>query len=577
MALAVRSACVRPAAALRAPALRAPAARLAARPALGRPAPRRAAPPPPAASAAAAAAAPAPVSPAAWPGAKPAPLAASLALGLALRFLVPAPAGISPQGWSLLAIFTSTIAGLVLEPLPVGAWAFLSVTAAVATGTLPFAAAFGAFTNDVIWLIVVSFFFAKGFEKTGLGERVAQLFVRAFGRSTLGLAYSLAVAEAALAPAMPSTTARAGGVFMPIIASLAASAGSKPSACTNCTDVCAALDQFNSLSAIESVFSLSPATHPPTNAADDPSRTRLGAFLVATQLQSSVHSSALFLTAAAQNLLCLKIAAEMGVAIPNAWVTWFKAALVPALLGLIITPAIMYRAFPPEVKETPEAPRLAAARLEAMGPMSRDERVMLGTMAGAVALWVAGDALGVAPVTTAMLGLCALLLSGVLTWRECLTLPAAWDTLFWFAVLVGMSGQLNALGVIAHFAAAAGAPLAAAGLAWPAAFALLNGAYFLLHYLFASQTAHVGALYSAFLAMMLAAGVPGVAAALALGFMSNLFGSLTHYGSGQAAVYYGAGFLDLKEVFKYGALMGAISFALWMGTGMVWWRIGGLF
>lgn len=329
------------------------------------------------------------------------------------------------------------------------------------------------------------------------------------------------------------------------------------------------------LDALHLCLSLSP-THPPT-CADDPSRTRLGAFLVATQLQSSVHSSALFLTAAAQNLLCLKIAAEMGVAIPNAWVTWFKAALVPALLGLIITPAIMYRAFPPEVKETPEAPRLAAKRLEAMGPMSRDERVMLGTMAGAVALWVAGDALGVAPVTTAMLGLCALLLSGVLTWRECLTLPAAWDTLFWFAVLVGMSGQLNALGVIAHFAAAAGAPLAAAGLAWPAAFALLNGAYFLLHYLFASQTAHVGALYSAFLAMMLAAGVPGVAAALALGFMSNLFGSLTHYGSGQAAVYYGAGFLDLKEVFKYGAMMGAISFVLWMGTGMVWWRVGGLF
>lgn len=52
-------------------------------------------------------------------------------------------------------------AGLVLEPLPVGAWAFLSVTVAVFTKTLTFAQAFTAFTNDVIWLIVVSFFFAK--------------------------------------------------------------------------------------------------------------------------------------------------------------------------------------------------------------------------------------------------------------------------------------------------------------------------------------------------------------------------------------------------------------------------------
>jgi DASS family divalent anion:Na+ symporter len=41
--------------------------------------------------------------------------------------------------------------------------------------------------------------------------------------------------------------------------------------------------------------------------------------------------------------------------------------------------------------------------------------------------------------------------------------------------------------------------------------------------------------------MMVATGVPPVIAAISLGFMSNLFGSITHFGSGQAAVYYGAG------------------------------------
>lgn len=156
-------------------------------------------------------------------GAKPVPFLAAVGLGLVLRFLVPIPVGITVQAWTLLSIFVSTIAGgvvcrwgcwrmgrghlarhaaalgsleqqpaagcgciaacgirehprpflpnstpptlpppgLVLEPLPVGAWAFLSVTTAIATKTLPFAAAFSAFTNDVIWLIVVSFFFAR--------------------------------------------------------------------------------------------------------------------------------------------------------------------------------------------------------------------------------------------------------------------------------------------------------------------------------------------------------------------------------------------------------------------------------
>ena len=72
--------------------------------------------------------------------------------------------------------------------------------------------------------------FLQGFEKTGLGKRVATIFVKWFGKSTLGLAYGLAAAEALLAPAMPSTTARAGGIFMPIINSLSRTAGSMPGA-----------------------------------------------------------------------------------------------------------------------------------------------------------------------------------------------------------------------------------------------------------------------------------------------------------------------------------------------------------
>ena len=65
------------------------------------------------------------------------------------------------------------------------------------------------------------------------------------------------------------------------------------------------------------------------------------------QFQGSVHTSALFLTAAAQNLLCLKLATEMGVVISSPWVTWLKGAFAPALLGLLVTPFIMYKVNPP--------------------------------------------------------------------------------------------------------------------------------------------------------------------------------------------------------------------------------------
>ncbi|XVF67249.1 hypothetical protein PTKIN_Ptkin10aG0105400 [Pterospermum kingtungense] len=437
-------------------------------------------------------------------GAKLLPFIISISIGLFLRFVVPRPVEVTPQAWQLLAIFLSTIAGLVLSPLPVGAWAFLGLTTSIVTRTLPFATAFGAFTNDIIWLIVISFFFARGFVKTGLGDRIATYFVKWLGKSTLGLSYGLTLSEALIAPAMPSTTARAGGVFLPIIKSLSLSAGSRPG---------------------------------------DPSSRKLGSYLVQSQFQCSANSSALFLTAAAQNLLCLKLAEELGIIVSSPWVSWFKAASLPALVALLATPLILYTLYPPETKDTPEAPAMAAKKLEHMGPVRRNEWIMVGTMLLAVTLWVCGETFGIPSVVAAMIGLSILLLLGVLDWDDCLSEKSAWDTLAWFAVLVGMAGQLTNLGIVSWMSGCVAKILQCLSLSWPAAFAVLQASYFFIHYLFASQTGHVGALYSAFLAMHLAAGVPGVLAALALAYNTNLFGALTHYSSGQAAVYYGGVFL----------------------------------
>ncbi|KAG5015995.1 hypothetical protein JHK82_021670 [Glycine max] len=471
-------------------------------------------------------------------GAKPIPFIISISIGLIVRFLVPKPVQVTPEAWQLLSIFLSTIAGLVLSPLPVGAWAFLGLTASVVTKTLTFTEAFGAFTNEVIWLIVISFFFARGFVKTGLGDRIATFFVKWMGKSTLGLSYGLTFSEVLIAPAMPSTTARAGGVFLPIIKSLSLSAGSEPAS---------------------------------------PTSKKLGAYLIQNQFQSAGNSSALFLTAAAQNLLCLKLAEELGVIVPNPWVTWFKAASLPAIVCLLLTPLILYKLYPPVIKDTPEAPALAAKKLESMGPVTKNEWIMVGTMLLAVSLWIFGDTIGIASAVAAMIGLSILLLLGVLDWNDCLNEKSAWDTLAWFAILVGMASQLTNLGIVSWMSDCVADNLRSFSLSWPASLAVLQAAYFFIHYLFASQTGHVGALYSAFLAMHRAAGVPGILAALALGYNTNLFGAITHYSSGQAAVYYGAGYVDLPDIFKMGFIMAFINAIIWGGVGSVWWKFLGLY
>ncbi|KAK1417605.1 hypothetical protein QVD17_26735 [Tagetes erecta] len=471
-------------------------------------------------------------------GAKILPLAISIGIGLVVRFIIPKPLEITDQAWQLLSIFLSTIAGLVLSPLPVGAWAFLGLTMTILTDTLSFSTAFNAFSNEVIWLIVISFFFARGFVKTGLGDRIATYFVKWLGKSTLGLSYGLTLSETLIAPAMPSTTARAGGVFLPIIKSLSVSAGSMP---------------------------------------NDPSAKKLGSYLIQSQFQNAGNSSALFLTAAAQNLLCLQLAGELGVVVADPWIEWFTAASLPAFVSLLLTPYILYKIYPPETKDTPDAPAMAAKKLELMGPVTTNEWVMIGTMFLAVSLWVFGDAIGISSVLTAMIALSILLLLGVLEWDDCLKESSAWDTLAWFAVLVGMASQLTELGIVKWVADYVAVILQSSSLSWPVAFVVLQAVYFLVHYMFASQTGHVGALYSAFLAMHVAAGVPRVLAALVLAYNTNLFGALTHYSSGQAAVYFGAGYVDLPDIFKIGLIMACVNALTWAVVGGFWWKFLGLY
>ena len=134
------------------------------------------------------------------------------------------------------------------------------------------------------------------------------------------------------------------------------------------------------------IHMLLPFPPPPTPAG--PTASRLGRYLTTVQLQASSFSSCLYMTGAAQNLLCLKLAAELGVSIANPFVTWIKVACVPCILMLLASPVVIYKLSPPGIQDTPEAPVQASEKLQAMGPMSTEQQIMLATLLGAVTLWV---------------------------------------------------------------------------------------------------------------------------------------------------------------------------------------------
>ena len=116
---------------------------------------------------------------------------------------------------------------MLIGSFPLLTSALLAVAAVVLTGTISPVKAFAGFANASVLLVVIAFLVAIAVVKSGLGRRISLFMVSWFGRSSLGLAYSIVITDALIAPGFPSNTAR-GGVLFPIVLSVARGSGSRP-------------------------------------------------------------------------------------------------------------------------------------------------------------------------------------------------------------------------------------------------------------------------------------------------------------------------------------------------------------
>lgn len=465
----------------------------------------------------------------------------TVVIGILLWFC-PIPEGVTPEAWHLFAIFVSTILGIILKAAPMGTMCMIAVglTAffqllAPGNAGQSITLSLKGFGDKVIWLIGISFFIARGFIKTGLGNRIAYLFIRAFGKSTLGLAYGLGLADLVLAPAIPSNTARGGGIIYPIMKSMAMNFGSDPT--------------------------------------KEETKKKVGSFLTLNCYYLNLITSAMFLTGTASNPMCQKFAADIGINI--SWMNWAVGGFVPGALAFLLTPLVLYKIYPPELKKTGNAPKIAAQKLREMGKLTLPEKLMLVTFFILLFLWITGDLFTIDATTTAFIGLAILLLTSVLTWEDVKSEKGAWDTIVWFAVLVMMASSLNTLGFIGWFSDLVKAQMG--GIDWHYAYPLIVIVYFFSHYIFASATAHVAAMYAALLGVGVSLGVPPMLLALTLGYMGSIYGTLTHYGHGPAPVFFGSGYVELKSWWTYGLIIGLFLLAIYLVVGTTWLSIIGYF
>jgi len=453
-------------------------------------------------------------------------------IGLVLWFL-PAPAGLALKAWHMFAVFVATIAGIMTAPLPMAAVAIIGATVGVLVGVVSFADVTRSTGTDLVWLVMLAFFISRGVIKTGLGRRIALLFMRLLGKRTVGLGYGLAMTELMISPAMPSITARAGGVMLPITKAIAEVLGS--------------------------------------HANDPETRGKVGSYLILCAFHANIITAGMFITAMAGNPLSVKLAADQGVSI--SWLDWAVAASVPGLVCLAIIPIAMLWIVQPHIRQTPDATALAQRELVALGPISAKEIIMGGIFLGLLVLWIFGEDLAISATLAAALGVSLLFITGVLTWDDALNEKSAWDTMIWIGLLIMLASKLNEYGMVSWFGKEFGAHLE--GFHRLAVYMLVAAIYCYVHYFFASATAHISALFPLSMALMVAADIPPFTAAVALGVLSNVNGCLTQYGIGSGPVMFGAGYVTQGQWWKAGFLMSLIYMFVWLVIGPLWWKFLG--
>jgi DASS family divalent anion:Na+ symporter len=451
--------------------------------------------------------------------------------GLALWFLP--IAGLTSAQSHLLAIFVATIVALVAQPVPMGVSVVVAVTTLALTRTLTPAQALSGFSNVTVWLVFTAFLFARAVTSTGFGTRVGYLFIRRFARTPLSLGYSLAAADFVLAPFIPSDTARGGGIVFPVVRSVAADFGSEPG----------------------------------------PTAKLIGEFLILVSYHTTYTASAIFLTGMAANPLIAEFARKIG-HVELTWMRWLEGSILPGALTLILVPLLIRKLAPPQLRDTSSAREFARHELERMGPMKRAEKWLVAILLAVMTGWITSPWHGIANTVIALAGVSAILLARVLEWDELLAERRAWDALVWFAGLVMMSDMLVTGGTIRvlsdqWFHVLIGWP-------WQAALVALVVSYLYIHYSFASMTAHITALFPAFLTAAIAAGVPPMVAALPLAYFSSLDAGITHYGTGSATVFFGAGYVRQTDWWRIGFIISLMNLVIWLGVGMWWWKLIGL-
>jgi DASS family divalent anion:Na+ symporter len=416
-------------------------------------------------------------------------------------FLAPVPADLPVAAWRLFAIYIGAILGMMLRPVPEAvvllvaiaiSGIFLKNTTVVLAG----------FASPTAWLVFSAFMLGQAFIETGLGKRIAFLLIGTrLGRTTLGLGYVAAFTDLIISPATPSNTARTGGLVYPIFRSLAVTLGSEPG----------------------------------------PTSRRIGGYLSLLLYQISITTAHVFLTASATNLIVTTFAKSI-LKVDVSWMQWSQALTPPALFILMLLPWIVYKLYPPEIKQIDNS-TISERGLTEMGPATRREKTLACLFVLAIIGWATGNLTKVDATAVAIGFVAACLVTGVVSWNSLASAKGAWSILMWYGGIISLADGLAKAGFFIWLAKIISRNFSFAGYSTFTMLLILLLLSCGVRYFFASLAPFCTTFIPVLFTIGLVANVPKWPLIFLMGAASEFGCLLTHYSNAVAPVLFSPGYV----------------------------------
>lgn len=456
----------------------------------------------------------------------------TLAVGIIILCL-PVPDGLSVEAWRFLALYLATIAGIMLKPFsePVVLLVAISISSIFMKniGTV-----LSGYANTTTWLVFSAFMLSQAFIETGLGRRIAYILLRRFGRTTLGVGYVAAVTDLVLSPATPSITARTGGLVYPIFRSLAVTLDSEPG----------------------------------------PTARRIGAYLTLLLYFISCTTAVLFITSLATNPLLVTFAKEI-LHLEITWFQWAQAAFLPGLIILFALPYLVYKMYPPEIKQINNI-ELSEKGLAELGPMKTKEKILAVLFILALIGWATGSITKINATAIAIAFITSCIVTGVVAWDSIAGAKSAWSTYIWYGGIIGMASGLGKYKVFTWLSDTIATNISFEGYSMLIVLSVLLFISVVLRYIFVALGSFVPSIIPVLFTIGMLAEVPPMLLVMMLGASCGFGSMITHYSTASGPVLFGVGYVDQATWWKIGTVLCIFSIIVYFVIGLPYWKFLGL-